>query len=815
MKVSLVWLRDYVDFDMDAAGLARRLTERFAEAVPVAPAGSDVTGVVVAKVVTADRHPGADSLRVCVVDWGQGSASVVCGAPNVRPGLVTGLALPGAVIGGGLAVGEQTIRGVRSFGMLVSGAELGVSDDAAGILELDAGLPPGQDIRAALALEADAVDVDIPPNRSDCTGILGIAREVAAMTDSRLKEPAAALTEEGAPTPSLTSVEVLDAAACPRYVARIIAGVRVGPSPAWLCERLESVGQRPINNVVDATNFAMLELGHPVHAFDFDLLEGRRIVVRRAAAGEELVTLDGVSRRLGPAHLVIADAARPVALAGVMGGAGSEVTAATTAVLLECACFDPVVVRRGARGLGVRTEASWRFERGVDPGGMDRVAARVSALIASLAGGRVAPGAADAGAGLPAPAPVTLRMSSVRRLLGDGVSAADASRHLAALGFGVKQEGDDLRVAVPTFRRDIELEADLVEEVTRSHGYGSVAPTVPFRGLDERYEKRPSSISQVRDAMVGLGFYEVLTSSFVSPAVLERVGVDASFAPKLTNPINRDLPLLRPTAVPGLLDVVRRNASIGEKDVRVFEIAKVFVQGPTGGRGGPGGAGRNGPGAASGGGPLTESWRLAGAMTGQAARPSWDGQARPADFFDGKGALWALGEALGVDSLDMRCYDGRPLLDPAMGAKLLIGERDAGVLGMVARQVLKAWDLEDPVFVFELVLDELGRASRLVGAHEPLPRYPTVRRDIALVLDDAVPSADVLSAVRGSGEALLVSAEVFDLYRGSQLPAGRKSLGLSLTYMSRERTLTDAEVDQAHGRVVSRVLTQFGATLRQ
>jgi phenylalanyl-tRNA synthetase beta chain len=807
MRVSLVWLRDYVDFDMDAAELARRLTERFAEAVPVRPAGSEVTGVVVAKVVTADRHPDADSLRVCVVDWGRGSASVVCGAPNARPGLVSALALPGAVIGGGTVIGEQSIRGVRSFGMLVSGAELGVSDDAAGILELDPGLALGEDIRAALALEADAVDVDIPPNRPDCTGILGIAREVAAMIGAPLKEPRADLSEGGAPAPGLTSVEIRDAAGCPRYVARIIAGIKVGPSPAWLRERLESVGQRPINNVVDATNFAMLELGHPVHAFDFDLLEGRRIVVRRAAAGEELVTLDGVARRLGPAHLVIADAARPVALAGVMGGAGSEVTDGTTTVLLECACFDPVVVRRGARGLGIRTEASWRFERGVDPGGMDRVAARVSALIASLAGGQVAPGAADAGAGLPAPSPVTLRMSSVRRLLGDGVTARDASRHLAALGFGVKQEGDDLLVAVPTFRRDIELEADLVEEVSRSHGYDNVEPTVPFRGLDERYEKRDSSIAQTRNAMVGLGFYEVLTSSFVSPAVLERVGVDSAFAPKLTNPINRDLPLLRPTAVPGLLDVVRTNASVGEKDVRVFEVAKVFVATPVPAPDASGGG--------SGCAPVAESWRLAGAMTGQAARPSWGGQPRATDFFDGKGVLWALGEALGVDSLGMRCYDGRPLLDPAMGARLLVGERDAGAFGMVARQVLKAWDLEDPVFVFELVLDELGRACTLVGAHEPLPRYPKVRRDIALVLDDAVPSADVLSAVRGSGEALLVSAEVFDLYRGSQLPQGRKSLGLSLTYMSRERTLTDAEVDQAHGRVVSRLLAQFGAALRQ
>ncbi|MBM3307088.1 MAG: phenylalanine--tRNA ligase subunit beta [Candidatus Eisenbacteria bacterium] len=794
MKVSLAWLRDYVDFDMDAVELARRLTERLTETVPVRPAGADATGVVVAKIVTVDRHPDADSLSVCVVDWGSGSASVVCGAPNARAGLVTGLALPGAVIAGGRAIGEQTIRGRRSFGMLVSAAELGVSDDAAGIIELDPSSSLGEDIRSALALTADAVDVEVQPNRPDCTGIVGVAREVAAMTRSPLREPRVDLLESGTPASALTGVEILDPAGCPRYIARVIAGVKVGPSPAWLAERLESVGQRPINNVVDATNFAMLELGHPVHAFDFEALEGRRIVVRRASAGEELVTLDGVTRKLGPSQLVIADAAHPVALAGVMGGAGSEVTEGTTTVLLECACFDPVIVRRGARGVGLRTEASWRFERGVDTAAMDRVAARVCGLIASIAGGQVAPGAVDVGPGLPAPSPVTLRMSSVRRLLGDGVSTSDAAGHLAALGFGVAPDADALRVSVPSFRRDIELEADLVEEVTRSHGYENVASAVPFRGLDERYEKRDARVAQVRGAMVGLGFYEALTSSFTSPAVLERVGADPAAAPTLSNPINRDAPLLRPTAVPGLLDVVRTNWNVGEKDVRVFEIAKVFSRQGT---------------------ATAEAWSLAGAMTGRAGRPAWDGQSRSTDFFDGKGALWALGEALGVDSLGMRCYDGRPLFDRAEGAVLSAGGREIGHLGMISRGVLDAWDLEQPVFVFELSLDELARGCRLVGKHERLPRYPKVRRDVALILDDGTPAAGVLDVVGGHGEALLQSVEVFDLYRGSQLPAGKKSLGLSLTYMSRERTLTDAEVDEAHGRVVNRLLKELGASLRK
>jgi phenylalanyl-tRNA synthetase beta chain len=794
MKVSLSWLREYVDFDMSAVELARRLTETLTETVPLRPKAADVTGVVVAKVVTVDRHPGAESLKVCVVDWGGGSATVVCGAPNVRAGLVTGLALPGAVIGGGRVIGEETIRGRRSFGMLVSAAELGLEDASGGLIELSSGCDLGADVRAALGLDADAVEVDVQPNRPDCTSFIGIAREVAAMTGAALREPCFDLVEGRTAAGELAAVEVQSATDCPRYVARVLTGVTVGPSPPWLVQRLESVGQRSINNVVDATNFAMLEMGHPVHAFDLDRLEGKRIVVRRAAVSESLVTLDGVTRKLAPSQLVIADAARPVGVAGVMGGANTEVTGGTTNVLLECAWFDPVVVRRGARGLGLRTEASWRFERGVDASAMDRVAARVCALIVELAGGELASGTIDVGAAPPRPLVVGLRLASVRRVLGDGIGAREVVAHLEALGFGTRQDGDAISVSVPTHRKDIEVEADLIEEVARAHGYDKVAPEVPFHGLSTRHETRDPRERRVRDAMVALGFHEVLTSSFVSPTDLERVGSDPSQAPSLTNPINRETPLLRPTAVPGLLDVVLTNVSVGEKDLRIFEIAKVFTR--------------------SGDRP-TERWKLAGAMTGRAGRPSWDVESRPADFFDGKGVLWALGEALGVDSLDLGCYDGGPLLDPAAGARLLAAGHDAGLIGMVSRRVLEAWGIEDPVFVFELELDELARTGAPMGTYERLARYPRVRRDIALIVDERTPAAEVLNVIRGHSEALVQSVEVFDVYRGAQLPPGKKSLGLSLTYMSHERTLTDAEVDDAHGRVVRLLLSGLGATLRQ
>jgi len=792
MRVGLAWLKDYVDFDLDADALASRLTESLTESVAVGASLPGVTGVVVGRIVTASRHPDADNLKVCVVDWGGGSASVVCGAPNARPGLVTGLALPGAVIGGGRSIAEQTIRGVRSFGMLVSAAELGLSAAADGLIELDQALPLGTGLSEALRRGTGAVEIEVQPNRPDCTGVLGIAREVAAITGGPLREPAFELREGGTRIETLASVEVADPAGCPRYVARVVDGLVVGPSPPWLVERLESVGQRSINNVVDVTNFVMLEYGHPVHAFDLGTLEGSRIVVRRAAAGEEIETLDGVRRKLCASHLVIADATRPVAVAGVMGGADTEVSGGTRTVLLECAWFDPVTVRRGARSLGLRTEASWRFERGVDAAAMDRVAARACALIAQVAGGEVAAGSIDVGVRPPCGRTLELRCASVDRVLGAGVGAGEAARHLRSLGFGVEQAGDRLSVTVPTHRKDIEIEADLIEEVARARGYDTFSPEVPFHGLASSYEGRDPAERLVRDAMVGLGFQEVLTSSFTNAGTLERVGADPSRAVVLANPVNKELPLLRTTAVPALLDVVARNANVGEPDARIFEIAKVFE---------------------SAGGRPSERWVLAGAMTGRAARAAWDGPGRPSDFYDGKGALWALGESLRVDSLGVGCYDG-PLLDPVAGARLVVGGRDAGCFGVVSSAVRTAWDLEAPVFAFEIALGELSRASALVGSYEELPRFPRARRDMALVLDEGTPAGDVIDEVRAGGEALLSAVEVFDVYRGAQIPPGRKSLGLSLTYMSRERTLTDADVDEAHGRIVRRVLGRFGATLR-
>jgi phenylalanyl-tRNA synthetase beta chain len=798
MKLSLSWLRDYVDFDLDGPALAKTLSESLAETEFVGEVGEGVAGIVAARVVTVEGHPDADALSVCVVDWGEGSSTVVCGAPNVRAGMIAVLAPPGARIAGGRTLSQQTIRGRRSHGMLVSAAELGLEESSEGLIELPSDSEPGADVRPLLGIGDAVVDIEVPPNRPDCLGVLGVAREVAAIVGSELKRPAITLEEGGERAEEMAAVVLDDPKGCPRYIARVISGLSIGPSPAWLVRRLRSVGQRSISNVVDITNFVMLEYGHPIHAFDYDRLEAKRIVVRRARAGEVLTTLDGEERKLEPSHLLICDGDVPVALAGIMGGGETEVSEGTRSVLLECAWFDPVVVRRGATRLGLRTEASMRFEHGVDVDAMDEVAARACSLFASLAGGRVAAGSVDVGTKSRPPQSVTLRPRKVREMLTDDLSDALIVEHLRRLGFGVGEAaggGTPLAVSVPAHRLDVEVEADLIEEVGRIYGFERIAPEVPYHTIEATADRDLAARGAVREAMVTLGFIEVVTTAFVRPETLRWIAKEsgAAGAIELSNPVNKAFPFLRTSVIPGILDVVRRNVNVGERDLRIFEIGKVFAE-------------RDGD--------FDERWALAGALTGGADRRSWGRTARGIDFFDGKGTLWALAEALKVDSLEADCYDG-PMLDGRSGSRLRVGDLDVGVFGMISEDVLESWELPSPVFVFELDLDLLSGLCKTIGDYVPLPRFPRVRRDIALVVDESVRAGDVLGEIVGAGEALLADVEVFDVYRGEQIGAGKKSIGFALTYMSAERTLTDAEVDEAHRRVVDRLVHGFEASLRE
>lgn len=794
MKMGLRWLRDYVDFDLDGVELARRLTESLTETVCLGAPGAGLTGLTAARVVTCERHPDAESLSVCVVDWGEGSSTVVCGAPNARADMMSVLALPGASLAGGLSVAERTIRGRRSHGMLVSAAELGLEDGSEGIIELPDDVAPGDDVRELLGLDDEVIEIDAQPNRPDCLGVIGVAREVAAALGTDLRLPAPGLKEAGPDVAGLVKVTLEDAEACPRYIARVIQSVSFGPSPTWLVSRLRSAGVRSIGNIVDATNFIMLEYGHPVHAFDYDALAERHVVVRRALDGETLRTLDGEERALDTSHLLICDGQRPVALAGIMGGGDTDVRETTRSVLLECAWFDPAVIRRGARRLGMRTEASQRFERGTDPSMMPDVAARACALIAETAGGRVATGSVDEGLRSLPKRTVSVRMGRVRSMLEDDISSDAVAGYLSRLGFDVhsRDGGETLDVGVPHHRVDVELEADLIEEAARMHGFDRILPFVPFGSLAATDDPEPAKRNAVRDALVGLGFCEVLTTSFTTRSAAETFGGEPV---EVTNPTNKETPLLRTSLLPGLLGVVSRNRNVGQRDLRIFEIGRVFER-------------------SSGGGEHAERWLVSGAVAGGASRPSWDQEPREIDYYDGKGLLWGLTEALDVDSPRADCYD-LPIYSRGVGARLSVDGRALGHFGILSRDVAEAWNLDAQVFAFELDMRQLLELRAVGRRFRPLPRYPKARRDVALVVSEETRAGDMLDAMVGLGESLLVGVETFDVYRGDQLASGSKSLGFSLTYMSDDRTLTDREVDAAHARIVGHLLEAFRATLRE
>jgi len=800
----LRWLKDYVDFDLPAREVARLLTEHLTETVVVPSPSADVRGIVAAKVVTAEPHPDAETLSVCVVDWGAGSSTVVCGAPNVRAGATSAFAPVGSVIAGGRSIGEQTIRGRRSQGMLVSAAELGLEESSEGIIELGDGVAPGEDLMDILGLGDEAVELDVQPNRPDCLGMIGVARELASIVGAELARPRYELRESSVAASDRARVTVEDVSACPGYIARVVEGVTVGPSPAWLQTRLRGARQRSISNIVDATNFVMLEYGHPVHGFDLDALREAHIVVRRARDGETLRTLDGEERKLDRSHLLICDGNEPIALAGIMGGAETEVGPATRNILLECAWFDPAVVRKGSKSLKLATEASHRFERGIDPSAMDEVAERVCAMMADAAGGEVAAGAAESRTGTTPRRTIDLGISKVESMLGLGEAADLASARdevaaqLGSLGFDASAMEIDgapgLTVTVPAHRGDVEVPADLLEEVARIRGYDAVAPVLPFHDAIAAMPRERARRSAVRDAMLGLGVTEVVTTAFMREDSLAKLGEEATARPvALSNPVNKEFPLMRATLLAPMLEVVRRNMNVGETDLRLFEIGKVYEL--------------------TGSGPQ-ERWRLAGAMAGSAARGSWGEAARPVDLYDVKGALWALAEALDIDSPGAACYDG-PALDESASAELTLCGGGIGRFGLLSEETLKAWELAAPVWVFELDLEEVTSRCEPARVFESLPRYPGSQRDIALVLDDAVEAGDVAAEIRGLEEPLLETLEVFDVYRGDQLPAGKKSLGFSLTYLSRERTLKDREVDEAHARVVEHLVQRFDASLRR
>ncbi len=810
MKFTLSWLSTFVSIDGLSPGqLADRLTMLGLEVEAVEELYQGLDTILTARVVQVRPHPNADRLTLCDVDTGRETVQVVCGAPNVRAGLVTAIALPGVRLPGGMKIRKAKVRGQESMGMLCSARELGLGDDHSGIIELDAQLAPGRPLTEALGLDDTMIEIDLTPNRPDCASVIGIAREVAGFTGRPLHQPVTevpVLTGEGADF----RVTIREPALCPRYAARRLGNVKVGPSPWWLQRQLLAVGMRPINNIVDVTNFVMLEYGQPLHAFDFAKLAGGEIVVRLPAAGEDrFTTLDGVERRIEPDMLMICDGQRPVAVAGVMGGLDSEVTDATTEILLESACFDPVSIRRTARRLNLPSEASYRFERGVDPELATRAMERAVQLMVEVAGAETSAGI-DAYPGRREPLQLDLRVRRVNELLGVQLSSPRVASYLRSIEFGVADETQDvLRVTVPSFRIDIEREVDLVEEIARLVGYNEIPVSLPRISMEypQRDELRALR-RQAAEILTAQGFFEAINYSFTAEKHHDLMGLAPDdprrSVTRLLNPLTEEQAVMRSMLLPGLLENIRRNINFQRPDIRLFEIGKIFLQQEEGGQ-------------------PEERFQLCAVMSGgryPGARPLYF-SGRETDFFDIKGAAECLLEALrirrGDGGVDFVVDDdgAQPYSDPDLSLRIVARDREIGRVGRLNGKAARGFSLKQEVYFFELDLQELAALPRQATEFRPLPRYPSVRRDIALVVPDPVPAGDLLQAIVDQEERFVESADIFDVYRGKPIADGMKSVALTVTYRSPEQTLDDETVDRIHQKIVNSLMATFGARYRE
>jgi phenylalanyl-tRNA synthetase beta chain len=792
MKFSENWLRELVSIDADRAALVHALTMSGLEVEEVTALGNGLNGVVVAEIVEAAKHPEADRLQVCKVDAGQGELlQIVCGAPNARAGIRVPLATVGASLPGGIAIKAAKLRGVESFGMLCSAKELGIDADASGLLELPADAPVGKPLAEYLGLPDASIELKITPNRPDVLGLNGLAHDVAALFGSRVRGTG---TTEIAATIGTTRAVRLEAGAdAPRYLGRIIEGVdTTAATPLWMAERLRRSGLRPISPVVDVTNYVMMELGQPLHAFDNDQLSGS-IVVRHAGEGETLKLLDGSEAKLDSSFVVIADEAKALAVAGVMGGFDSRVTDATRNVFLEAAHFAPAAIMGRARKLGMHTDASHRFERGVDPALPKRAIERATELLIQIAGGNAGPvTVAERSEDLRDHAPVLLRHARLRRVLGIDVAAAEVTRIFTALGMGVEEIVDGWKVTPPSSRFDIEIEEDLIEEVARIHGYERIPTTTPAGkiALEPVAEARLPEMA-LRDQLAARGYFEAVTLSFVSADLLKTWHLAAGWVP-LANPLSADLAVMRTSLLPGLIEALRHNRARQQDRVRLFEVARSFH--------------------ATGGAP-DEIGRVAVVASGNARGEQWGEASRPVDFFDLKGDLDALIAHTGEAHLWSVDAGGLPAwLHPGRSARVLRDGQPAGFLGALHPALAKALDLGPDVYVMELALAPI--LSRRMPSASRVARFPAVRRDIAMDLPEDVAWASVEGAVRAALGEVLKEVRLFDRYVGKGVEEGRKSLAMGLILQDASRTLTDDDADACVADAVKALEQTCKARLR-
>jgi len=802
MKVSLNWLRDYVEIRMGLKELINLLTMSGLEVEEATSMGEGFEKVVVVEIQSIRKHPNADRLSLVEAKTNQETFSIVCGATNIREGQKVPLALVGARLPNGIEIKRSKIRGVTSEGMLCSEIELALGQEASGIMILPPHVPLGVGLGEAMGSKDTILDISITPNRPDCLCVIGVAREIAALTHQKVKVPLLSLYDRGEEIHQKTSVMILDQDLCPRYVARMIENVKIGPSPHWMSNRLEKVGIRSINNVVDVTNYVMMECGQPLHAFDFELLEKGRIVVRRAKEGEEFVTLDGVKRTLDGEMLMICDGVKPVAIAGVMGGLNSEIKEDTRRVLLESAYFNPEGNRRTSKRLGLETEAAYRFGRGIDYGGCLSAANRATQLIQELTGGKVVEGVVDVYPTPIKPSPIRLSVRKIHQVLGTEVSAEQVGNYLEDLELEVQGEDEDVLVVTPpSFRGDLGREIDLIEEVARLDGYERIPITIP-KGPPSSEERSKEFIAErkVIDTLINHGYHEVVTYSFTSPASWDviRLPLDDPRRKhlRILNPLTEDYSVMRTTLIPGLMETAQYNLSRKNSNLKLFELKRVFI--PKEGE------------------RLPEEIKfLVGLAMGFDRDPHWAFSPRPVDFYDIKGCVEDLLDALQIKRAKFNKAEDIPYLHPGKASKVVLDQEVLGVIGEVHPQVLGHYEIHGKAYLFEMDFSKMVKWAGEERRFQSLPKFPVVYRDLSVVVDRALEAEKVMEAIRTFHQPFVEEITLFDIYQGPPVPEGGKGISYRIRYQANDRTLTDEEVNQYHEKILTRLREVFQLELRQ
>ncbi|KAA9023194.1 phenylalanine--tRNA ligase subunit beta [Niallia endozanthoxylica] len=803
MFVSYKWLQDYVDLSgISAAELADKITKSGIEVEGVEKKSEGLKGVVIGHVLECEQHPNADKLNKCLVDIGAGEpVQIICGAPNVGKGQKVAVATVGAVLPGNFKIKKAKLRGEESNGMICSLQELGIESKlvakeySVGIFNFPQDAVVGEDALSALGLDDEILELSITPNRSDALSMLGVAYEVAAILGRDVKWPETDKEEDAEEASDYISVTVEAPEDNPLYIAKVVKNVKIGPSPLWMQTRLMNAGIRPHNNVVDITNYILLEYGQPLHAFDYDRFGSKEIVVRRAKDAEKITTLDEAERTLTSEHLVITNGNEPVAIAGVMGGADSEVKEDTTNVIIEAAYFAGAVVRKGSKDHGLRSEASARFEKGVDPARVREAGERAAKLMAEYAGGTILEGIVEFNDLRMEPAVVSITLDKINSSIGANLSADQVQDIFTRLQFDVKTENETFIVTVPTRRGDITIEADLVEEVARLYGYDNIPSTLPVgtatpgRLTDYQQKRRIA-----RRTLEGAGLYQAITYSLTSPEKAAQFSLEQSDSVRLAMPMSEERSQLRLSILPQLLEVIKYNQARQIDSLALYEIGSVFLK-----------QGEN---------QLpSEREHVAGILTGLWEAHLWQGEKKPVDFYVIKGVLEVLFDSLGVKNKITYRQAAIKDMHPGRTAEVLLNNEVIGFVGQVHPTVQKDYDIKE-TYVFELSFKALAEVEVEPISYQMIPRFPSVTRDIALVVDKEKTAGELESIITEAGGVLLKEVHLFDLYEGERMEAGKKSLAFSLKYFDPERTLTEEDITKAHDKVLHAVKEQAGAVLR-